>query len=202
MLRKIWLLMMGLISLPAAAELTPQDFHRAVYALQQQQIAQHEIRTAEEAGDYEGAAAARYRYVDTRYYDAANGRLLSRVRRDADTPEHVHIVEVNIYEHGKLVRDFGSLTLPWAPLQPTRTFINLHQYNGKLHSFRQYDFYGDVGYESCEGELGGKARAHSAGRQRPPRCDEHRHSGIQGLLRRHAQRLGKLSDTALSAGDR
>ncbi len=156
MLRKIGLPMLCLFSLPAAAELTPQDFHRAVYALQQQQIAQHEIRTAEETGDYEGAAAARYRYVDTRYYDAASGRLLSHVRRDADTPEHVHIVEVNVYEQGKLVRDFGSLTLPWAPLQPTRTFINFHHYNGKLHSFRQYDFYGDVGYESCTGELAGK----------------------------------------------
>jgi hypothetical protein len=153
---KAQLFMIGFISLSAFAASNPADFHRAVYALHEQQIAQHKIRAVEEQGDYEGAAAARYRYVDTHYYDAASGLLLSHVRRDADTPEHVHIVEVNVYEHGKLVRDFGSLTLPWAPLQPTRTFINLHQYNGKLHSFRQYDFYGDVGYESCEGELAGK----------------------------------------------
>lgn len=155
MLRNIgW--MLGLIALPAGAELQPQDFHRAVYALHEQQIAQHKIRTEEETGDYEGAAAAHYHYVDTRYYDAASGRLLSHVRRDADNPAYVHIVEVNVYESGKLVRDFGSLTLPWAPQQPINTFINLHHYNGKLHSFRQYNFYGDVGYEFCSGELSGK----------------------------------------------
>jgi hypothetical protein len=54
----------------------------------------------------------------------------------------VHIVEVNVYENGKLVRDYGSVTLPWAPLQPVRTFINLHHNNGRLHSFRQYDLFG------------------------------------------------------------
>lgn len=146
-----------LAAVPAgAAEPTPEDFHRAIYALHEQVIAQHQIRTEEERGDYEGAAAAHYQYVDTRYYDVATGHLLSHVRRDADTPENVHTVEVNIYENGKLVRDFGSITMPWAPAHPINTFINLHQYNGPLHSFRQYNIYGDVGYESCTGELAGK----------------------------------------------
>ncbi len=139
-----------------AAEPTPEEFHRGVYALHEQVIAQHKIRTEEERGDYEGAAAAHYQYVDTRYYDAATGQLISHVRRDADTPNNVHTVEVNIYENGKLVRDFGSITLPWAPTHPINTFINLHQYNGQLHSFRQFNIYGDVGYESCTGELAGK----------------------------------------------
>ena len=144
------------VAVPVFAAPTPADFHRAVYTLHERQIAQHMIRIEEERGDYQGAAAARYHYVDTLYYDAVSGRLLSHVRRDAEMPEYVHIVEVNIYENGKLVRDFGSLTLPWTPLQPTRTFINLHQYNGQLHSFRQYNFFGDVGYESCTGALAGK----------------------------------------------
>ena len=148
------LLVMALLPVLAAA--SPADFHRAVYSLHEQQIAQHEIRTEETKGAYEGAAAARYRYTDTRYFDSANGRLLSNVRRDAAKPEYVHTVEVNIYENGKLVRDFGSITLPWAPLHPVRTFINFHQYNGKLHSFRQYDYFGQVGYEFCDGELAGK----------------------------------------------
>lgn len=150
------LALLCMICPPVFAAPSPADFHRAVYALHEQQIAQQPIRTEEEGGSYEGAAAARYRYVDTRYFDASNGRLLSRVRRDAAAPELVHIVEVNVYENGKLVRDFGSITLPWAPLRPVRTFINLHHYNGGLHSFRQYDFFGQVGYEMCEGEFAGK----------------------------------------------
>lgn len=140
-----------------AAEPAPSDFHRAVYALHERQIAQHAIRAEEETGAYEGFAAADYRYVDTRYYDAVTGQLLSHVRRDAAHPERIHVVEVNLYENGRLVRDFGSIALPWAPRRPERTMINLHHYNGGLHSFRQYDFFGQVGYEFCEGRFNGQA---------------------------------------------
>lgn len=153
---RLGLILLAPLALPAFAAQTPAEFHRAVYALHEQQIAGREIRTVEEAGKYEGAAAARYRYIDTRYFDAASGQLLSRVRRDAVAPEFVHIIEVNVYENGRIVRDFGSITLPWAPLKPTRTMINLHHYNGELHSFRQFDFFGDVAYESCEGKLADK----------------------------------------------
>ena len=147
-----------LFALPAIAAPDPKDFHRAVYALHEKQIAQREIRIEEETGDYEGAAAARFRYVDTRYYDKASGNLISHIRRDAAMPELIHIAEVNVYDDtGKLVRDFGSVTLPWAPLHPVRTFINLHHHNGGLRSFRQYDLNGEVGYESCEGKLDNKA---------------------------------------------
>ena len=148
--------LLSLITLPSIAETNPAEFHQAIYALHEQQIAQHQIRTEESAAQYEGDAAKRYRYVDTHYYDAASGHLISHVRRDAENLEYVHIAEVNIYENGRLVRDFGSLTLPWAPLHPTRTFINLHHYNEQLHSLRQYDFYGDISYESCEGKYEGK----------------------------------------------
>lgn len=146
-----------LLAAPSFAAPPPGPvFHQAVYALHEQQIAQQGVRTEEESGDYEGSAAARYRYVDTRYYNEQTGRLISRVRRDAATPEFVHIVEVNVYEDGKLVRDFGSITLPWAPLNPVRTMINLHHYNGELHSFRQYDLFGQVVFESCEGKHNGQ----------------------------------------------
>lgn len=153
---KLRFALLALASCPAFAASSPAEFHRAVYALHEQQIAQRPLRAEEEKGEYEGAAAARYRYVDTRYYDAASGQLLSRVRRDVAAPEFVHIVEVNIYENGRLVRDFGSVTLPWAPLQPVRTMINLHHYNGELHSFRQHDVFGAVAYEFCEGGYQGK----------------------------------------------
>lgn len=145
-----------LAALPVMAASDPAQFHLEVIELHGKLSARQPVRTEVEGGDYEGAAAARHRYVDTRTFDAASGRLLSRVRRDADHPERVHIVEVNVYEQGRLVRDFGSITLPWAPSRPVRTFINLHRYNGGLHGFRQFDFFGQVGYEFCEGELGGK----------------------------------------------
>lgn len=145
------------VSASALAAPTPAEFHRAVYALHEQHTAQREIRTEEERGDYEGAAAARYRYVDTRYYDKASGRLISRIRRDAAMPEFIHISEVNVHDaEGRLIRDFGSISLPWAPSHPVRTFINLHHYNAGLHSFRQYDLTGQVGYEFCEGKLDNK----------------------------------------------
>lgn len=139
-----------------ADTISPEDFHRSVYALHQQQIAHHDIRKVEEENEYKGASGKGYRYVDTRYFDAASGRLLSHVRRDASKPEHIHIVEVNIYDKDKLVRDFGSVSLPWSPQHPINTMINLHQYNGDLHSFRQYDFFGEVEYEFCEGKLAGE----------------------------------------------
>lgn len=141
----------------ALAEQSGPDFHRAVYVLHEQETAKRAIRTEKEEGLYEGAAAARYTFTETRYLDAATGALISRVRRDASNPEFIHIVEVNIYgANGQLARDYGSISMPWAPSQPMRTFINLHHYSEQLHSFRQYDIYGDVGYESCEGMFQGK----------------------------------------------
>lgn len=153
---KILFALLGLITLPALAAGTPADFHKALYALHEQQTSGKKIRIEEEKASYEGAAAAGYRYVETSYYDAENGNLLSRIRRDAVRPEYVHIAELYMYENGKLVRDFGSITLPWSPLQPVRTFINFHRYNGALHSVRQYDFAGQISYESCNGDWQGK----------------------------------------------
>lgn len=147
--------LLSLGSLPALAVSTPAEFHQALYALHEQQISDKKIRTEEERAAYDGAAAAGYRYVETSYYDE-NGTLLSRIRRDAARPEYVHIAQVYLYENGKLVRDFGSITLPWSPLHPVRTFLNFHRYNGTLHSMRQYDFTGQVSYESCKGDWQGE----------------------------------------------
>jgi hypothetical protein len=80
----------------ASAAPSRTDYHRAVYALHEQQIASHAVRAEETAGNYNGAAAKGYRYRITHYYDAATGRLLSRIERNADLPEAIHIAEVNI----------------------------------------------------------------------------------------------------------
>lgn len=140
-----------------AAAPTPLEFQRALDALHEAQIARQPVRTTKVEGKYEGAAAARYRYVETSYFDVASGRLLSRVRRDAAKPYATHIIEVNLHdETGRVVRDYFSIAQPWAPLQPGRSMINLHRYNGQLHSFRQFDLAGRVGYESCDGLIEGR----------------------------------------------
>lgn len=141
-----------------AAELSSAEFHRAVYALAEKLLANSNSREEIESGEYAGAAAAHYRYEDSRYYDMQSGLLLARIRRDASNPQAIHIVEVNIYgADGKLQRDFGSVSLPWEPSLAVRTMINLHHYPAALHSFRQFDMYGDVVYESCVGRFENRA---------------------------------------------
>lgn len=141
----------------AGAAPTRPEFHRLVYALHEQQITRHTVRTEEQIGEYQGVAAAGYRYRNTRYYDTATGRLLSRIQRDVGVPEAIHIAEVNIFDaNGRLIRDFLSMASPWKPAYPSRALINLHHYNGRLHSYRQFELDGQVNYEFCEGELDGK----------------------------------------------
>jgi len=89
------------------------DFHHLVYALHEQQLAARTVRTEETSGAYNGMAAAGYRYREIRYYDEKMGRLLSRIQRDTDVPDAIHISEVNIYDaSGQLTRDYLSI----APL--------------------------------------------------------------------------------------
>jgi hypothetical protein len=155
---KFWILILGLCGAQmAVAAPSRPEFHRAVYALHEQQLAQHTVRTEETTGKYEGVAAAGYHYRVTSYYDAGTGRLLSRIQRDAKLPEAIHIAEVNVYAaDGRLVRDFFSSAPPWRPIHPSHAYINLHHHNGRLHSFRQFELEGQVNYEFCEGELGGQ----------------------------------------------
>ncbi len=155
---KCWLTLFGLcVAQMSVAAPSRPEFHRAVYALHEQQIARHTVRTEETTGKYEGVAAAGYRYRITSYYEAGTGRLLSRIQRDAKLPEAIHIAEVNVYDaNGNLVRDFFSSAPPWRPIYPSHAYINLHHHNGRLHSFRQYELDGQVNYEFCEGELAGK----------------------------------------------
>ena len=161
-MKNVWIglgwVVLGMGFAPAVfASPTPQEFHRAVYALHLKQITGQAIRTEEESGAYQGVAARGYRYRVTRYYDAASGRLLSRLQRDAELEDAIHIAEVNVYDaDGRLVRDYLSSAPPWRPAIPTHAYVNLHHYNGRLHSFRQFELEGRVNYEACQGEFDGK----------------------------------------------
>ena len=156
---RYWFAIVGLCAFHAAlaADSTRPEFHKAVYALHKQQIAGRSVRTEEETGEYKGLAANGYRYRVTTYFDAATGRFLSRVQQDADKPDAIHSVEVNIYDdQGRVIRDYLTIAPPWKPDWPSRAYINLHNYNGQLHSWRQFELDGRVNYEFCEGELEGK----------------------------------------------
>lgn len=106
---------------------------------------------------YEGEAAKDFSYQDFDYYDPASGRLISHIRRSPDRPHRHYEVEVYIHdESGRVIRDYAALTLPWQLEHPVRTYINLHDYPGELHVFRQFDASGEIYYESCAGKLNGQ----------------------------------------------
>lgn len=150
-------LLAACLAQPALAAPSAAEFHRAVYALHEEQIAKRSVRTEVKTGEFKGVAAAGYRYQETSYFDAATGRLLSRMERNADRPEAIHSAEVSVHDDdGRLVRGYLSIALPWAPDKPVRTWINLHHYNGSLHSYRQFNLAGEVSYEFCEGTLEGR----------------------------------------------
>ena len=152
MLAALAFLMMASFPLFAA---TPKEFRAALISLHQQQTEGKSIRVEIKQGQYEGASAANMRYTDTHYFDYSD-KLISHIQSDADDPRKIHIIEVNIIENGRVIRDFGSISLPWAPDLPIRSMINLHQYNDQLHSFRQYNLDGEVDYEACDGKYAGK----------------------------------------------
>lgn len=152
-------------SAPSAIAMTPDEdqvktwnrFADTVYALHERALATHEVRSTEAVGRYGGEFAKRFSFRETSYYDAKSNRLLSRVRRDQDKPDNVHIVEVYVYDpSGQLTRDFSFIYLPWARNAPIRTFINLHQHSKDLHAYRQFDASGNRLYENCEGKFSGR----------------------------------------------
>ena len=152
-------------SAPSTIAMTPDEdqvktwnrFADTVYALHERMLATHETRSTEEAGRYGGEFAKRFGFRETSYYDAKSNRLLSRVRRDRDKPDNLHIVEVFVYDaSGRLARDFSFIYLPWARNAPIRTFINLHHHSEGLHAYRQFDASGNLLYENCEGKFSGR----------------------------------------------
>lgn len=151
-------LFMGIFLASQARADSWADFRDKVIALQERLIKEKPVRV--EGGKvlpFGGEAAKGFSYQDFRYFDQADGRLIAYVRRSPDAPSRIYEVEAYIYgDDGRVVRDFSAITLPWQLEHPARTFINLHDYPGDLHVFRQFDASGDFEYEACEGQLDGK----------------------------------------------
>jgi len=96
-------------------------------------------------------------FIEENYYRKDSGKLVSRICWERDNPDQLHTIEVNVLDkQGRVVRDYSAAYLPDYRNAPVQTLVNLHYYNGDLHSFRQYDAGGDLIYESCEGSYQGK----------------------------------------------
>lgn len=123
-------------------------------ALHKQQLAEHQVREKTRVGGYANQPEF---YTEHTYYDAKTGAMLSRLQWEKANPDRLHVCEVYVYDdQGRVVRDFAAAYLPEGRNAPVQTLVNLHQYNGDLHAFRQFDASGDRMYEFCEGKWNGK----------------------------------------------
>lgn len=131
-------------------------FAESLVDLHKQVIAGRQIRTSVLTGGYGGEFAKGFSYREVSYHDAESKQLLSRIRLGENKPEKIHMIDVFIYDNaGRVIRDYSALYLPWSRHAPVRTFINLHQYDEKLHGFRQFDASGNLLYEQCRGKFAG-----------------------------------------------
>jgi tetratricopeptide (TPR) repeat protein len=113
-----------------------------------------QIRVEEQTGGYGGFTGQPDFYIEKKYYDQANGRMLSRIQWEKDNPDTIHVIEVFIYdEQGQVKRDYLAAFLPGFRNAPVQTLINLHNYNDQLHAFRQFDASGERIYETCSGRF-------------------------------------------------
>ena len=89
-------------------------------------------------------------YIEKRYFD--NGKLISQVQWEKESPNTLHTIEVFVHNaKGRVARDFMAAYLPFYHNAPTQTLISFHHYSGKLHAFRSFDATGDKVLERCTG---------------------------------------------------
>lgn len=129
------------------------NFVDELYQLHLQQTRDLQINTREQDGGYGGKTGSQDFYREIEYYDTDKQRLLSRIQWEKQQPDRIHSIEVFIYgDNNKVSHDFYARYLPEFRNAPIQTLINIHHYNDKLHSFRQFDASGDLIYETCRGE--------------------------------------------------
>ena len=123
-------------------------FFDSLLELHQQYMHSHAIVTKESIGGY--ANQPKF-YREVYYYDKKTKRLLSHIQWERRHPQRAHLVEVYVYDkQGRVDRDYLAAYLPGYRNAPIQTLINLHEYSGNLHSYRQFDASGNRIYEHCE----------------------------------------------------
>lgn len=103
---------------------------------------------------YGGGFANKEFYREISYFNKKTNKLISIIQWEINNPDTIHTIEVFLYDNkGRIKTDFYARYLPYARNSPVQTLINLHDYNDKLHSFRQFDANGELMYETCRGEF-------------------------------------------------
>ena len=130
------------------------SFVNELHKLHLQQINKVTIRTTEKIGGYGGGFANNKFYKEISYYNKNTNKLISIIQWEIENPKNIHTIEVFLYnKEGKVKTDYYARYLPYSRNAPVQTLINLHSYDDKLHSFRQFDANGELMYETCRGEF-------------------------------------------------
>lgn len=144
-----------------------------LYAVHLRRLEKHEIRTESRIGGYHRFPEF---FKETRYFDAASGRLLSKILwergedglldrlldlfQDEDPAEarrRIHSIAIYYYDRqGRVTVDYSGTYLPRHKNAPIQTLIAVHHYNNGLHAFRSFDASGARIYEVCRGEYRGE----------------------------------------------
>lgn len=128
-------------------------FAVSLQTLSDQLIKAVDVRREESEGGYGGVTADLKFYKEIKSYNAKSGRLISKVQWENKHPDHLHTIEVYIYdESGRIKRDYSAAYLPVHRKAPYQTLINIHRYSDGLRGYRQFDASGDVLYEQCRGK--------------------------------------------------
>ena len=123
-------------------------FFDSLLEIHQQYMNIYDIEKIESIGGY---ATQPNFYREVKYFDRKTKQLLSRIQWEQQNPQQAHLIEVYIYDdQGRVDRDYLAVYLPESRNAPIQTLINLHQYSGDLHSYRQFDASGARIYEHCE----------------------------------------------------
>lgn len=134
-------------------------FADGIYQLHLQHLRDTEVRTETRAGGYpEGSLGGPDFFHEVHYYDAATGRLLSRIQWETAQVQTIHSIQVYLHDdEGRVRVDYYAAYLPVFRNAPMNTLVNLHAYHGELRAFRQFDASGNRRYEQCRGRLEGES---------------------------------------------
>jgi tetratricopeptide (TPR) repeat protein len=106
-------------------------------------------RKSERVGGY---ANDPHHFRDIEYFDAGSGQLLSRIRRENKPSGLPEMIEVYFYDgQGKVRVDYLAIFLPGHRNAPFSALVNVHDWGEGLTAWRQFDLFGEVLFERCQG---------------------------------------------------
>ena len=141
-------------STPHPTAVQANKFASSLVVLSDHLIKQHAVFSEKSLGGYGGMTNDLAFYTEIKTVHQDDLRPISTVRWETKSPKNLHSVDVYIYDQqNRLIRDYSASYLPASRRAPYQTLINLHRYNAKLHSVRQFNALGDILYEECRGHV-------------------------------------------------